>query len=424
MSFRPMVWSVLIVSSLSWGTFGVPTLSLAPVWGADEAAAGAETASAEDLEKEWDALVARREKLSKKLQLLSEEFGTLQPTKANPMGKDPKRAAEIQKEFEASINEFNEKTTPRMEELLPILAKAKYKVYLKNPKDKKAEEIVFNYLQMTYVAKQRFSEVAAIGKKLIEAGNKHPMVLNLTGASLFCEHQFDEAKKVLQMAAKDQSPDGQGIFREIGEKFLADCDEYTAMWEKEQAIRQKEEAAPAEKQNPHVLLTTTKGDVEIELFEDQAPNTVANFISLVEQGKYDNTGFHRVLPNFMAQGGDPKTLEEPIEDDGTGGPGYTIKCEWPRKDARMHFSGTLSMAHAGQDTGGSQFFITYVPTSHLNHKHTVFGRVVKGLDVAKQFEQGQPVGPTMDRIKTAKVLNKRDHEYVPKTTPEGDGPLK
>jgi len=385
---------------------------------ADDTPAGKGTVNIEELEKEWDSLVERRDNLTKKLQVLSEEFRTLQPTAANPKGKNPKRVAEIQQEFEKSVEEFNSKTTPRMEAILPTLAKAKYKAYLANPKDKKAEDILFNYLQMSYVSKQRYSEVASIGQKLIAAGNNHPMVLNLTGASLFCEHQFSEAKSVLELAGKDKSEQGQGIFAEIGQKFLAECDDYLGYWEKEQKIRETESAAPDEQKNPHVLLTTTKGDVEIELYEDQAPNTVANFISLVEKGKYDNVGFHRVIPNFMAQGGDPNTLTEALEDDGGGGPGYTIKCECNREDARMHFSGSLSMAHAGQDTGGSQFFITFIPTSHLNNKHTVFGRVVKGLDVVKQFEQGEPVGPGMDRIKSAKVLNKRNHEYVPETSPE------
>ncbi|MCA9095414.1 MAG: peptidylprolyl isomerase, partial [Planctomycetaceae bacterium] len=371
---------VLLTAAVSIAT---STSSIA----ADDAPAGKGTVNIEDLETEWDALVDRRNKLSKKLQILSEEFETLQPTAANPKPKNPKRIAEIQKEFEESVEEFNTKTTPRMEAILPTLAKAKYKAYLANPKDKKAEDILFNYLQMSYVAKQRYSEVAAIGQKLIAVGNKHPMVLNLTGASLFCEHQFSEAKSVLDMASKDKSEEGQGIFAEIGERFLADCNDYLKYWAKEQAIREQEKTAPDDMKNPHVLLTTTKGDIEIELFEDQAPNTVANFISLIEKGKYDNVGFHRVIPGFMAQGGDPNTLNANPGDDGSGGPGYTIKCECNRKDARMHFSGSLSMAHAGQDTGGSQFFITYIPTSHLNNRHTVFGRVVKGLDVAKDFEK-------------------------------------
>lgn len=419
MSCRISSWSFLILLVL-----GVSFWSPASLPAADDPPAAKEPVDIEELEKEWDALVVKRDKLTKKLQVLSEEFRTLQPTAADPKGKNPKRIAEIQKEFETSVEEFNTKTTPRMEEILPTLAKAKYKLYLKNPKDKKAEEILFNYLQMSYASKQRYSEVAAIGKKLVEAGNKNPMVLNLTGASLFCEHQFEEAKTILEMAAKDKTPDGQGIFAEVGEKFLADCNDYLKFWSKEQELRQQEEQAAGEAKNPRVLFTTTKGDIEIELFEDQAPNTVANFISLVEKGKYDNVGFHRVLPNFMAQGGDPNTLNDDIDDDGTGGPGYTIKCECNREDARMHFAGSLSMAHAGQDTGGSQFFITYLPTSRLNNMHTVFGRVVKGLEVAKQFEQGEPVGPGMDRIKTAKVLNKRNHEYVPETSPERKRGLK
>ena len=143
-----------------------------------------------------------------------------------------------------------------------------------------------NYQQMTYAAKQRYGEVAVIGKKLIEGGNNNPMLLNLTGASLFCEHQFPEAKAVLEQAAKDQSPEGQGMFAEIGERFLAECDDYQAYWTKEQVLREQEAAAPDDQKNPHVLLTTTKEDVKIELNEDQAPNTGANVIFNIATRKY------------------------------------------------------------------------------------------------------------------------------------------
>lgn len=399
---------------------GLSACSTVPLMAADEAEAKGNV-NIDELEKEWNALVAKRDKLTKKLQVLSEEYGTLVPSKAKPKGGDPKRLAAIEQEMQTSIDDFNSTVTPRMEAILPTLAKAKYKVYLNNPKDEKAEEIVFSYMQMSYAAKQRYGEVAAIGKKLIEKGIKHPMALNLTGASLFCTDQFAEAKQVLEMAADDKSEMGQGIFSEVGHRFLVDCDDYIKYWDRESKLREQETAAPEAMQNPHVLLTTTKGDVEIELFENQAPNTVANFISLVEKGKYDNVGFHRVLPDFMAQGGDPNTLNKDPNDDGQGGPGYTIKCECNRKDARMHFVGSLSMAHAGEDTGGSQFFITYMPATHLNGKHTVFGRVIKGMDVVRKFEQvqpGEPTGKEMDRIVSAKVLNKRNHEYVPETAPE------
>jgi cyclophilin family peptidyl-prolyl cis-trans isomerase len=171
-----------------------------------------------------------------------------------------------------------------------------------------------------------------------------------------------------------------------------------------------------DKQLPQVLLQTSQGDVVIELFEDNAPNTVANFISLVEKGFYDGLKFHRVIDEFMAQGGDPKGT-------GSGGPGYHIKCECYRKDAKKHDRGVISMAHAGRDTGGSQFFITYIKTDWLDGKHTVFGRVIKGMENVDKFAKtqiGQRQIPDVkcDIIKKATVLQKRDHEYKPETMKE------
>jgi cyclophilin family peptidyl-prolyl cis-trans isomerase len=168
---------------------------------------------------------------------------------------------------------------------------------------------------------------------------------------------------------------------------------------------------------PRVVISTTAGDLTVELFENEAPNTVANFLSLVEKGFYDGTPFHRVIGGFMAQGGDPTGT-------GGGGPGYAIACECGRPDARLHFRGTLSMAHAGPNTGGSQFFLTFRPTEHLDGKHTVFGRVIEGDEVlAKlartQDSKGMPVpGIEPDKIVAAKVLRKRDHAYTPETLPD------
>jgi cyclophilin family peptidyl-prolyl cis-trans isomerase len=152
---------------------------------------------------------------------------------------------------------------------------------------------------------------------------------------------------------------------------------------------------------PQVLLKTNKGEILLELYEDEAPNTVANFVSLVEQKFYDGLKFHRVIEGFMAQGGDPKGT-------GSGGPGYRIKCECVRKDHRKHARGVISMAHAGKDTGGSQFFITFDKTPHLDGKHTVFGHVIKGMDVVDKLRKG-------DVIEEATVVSKRDHEYKPET---------
>ncbi|MFM7845897.1 MAG: peptidylprolyl isomerase [Planctomycetota bacterium] len=160
---------------------------------------------------------------------------------------------------------------------------------------------------------------------------------------------------------------------------------------------------------PRVKIKTTKGDMVVELFENEAPETVGNFINLVESKFYNGLLFHRVLGNFMAQGGCPIGT-------GTGDPGYKIYCEWPKDNHRSHFRGTLSMAHAGKDTGGSQFFLTFVPTSHLNGRHTVFGRVIEGLDVLAKIQRINPEDPSRtppDKMLEVTVLRKRDHEYVP-----------
>ena len=139
-----------------------------------------------------------------------------------------------------------------------------------------------------------------------------------------------------------------------------------------------------------VLLQTTMGDVKIELFDEKMPITAGNFRKLVEKGFYNGTIFHRVIPNFMIQGGDP-------EGTGMGGPGYTIKDELPAGNANVR--GTISMANAGPNTGGSQFFINVVDNRRLDPKHPVFGRVVGGLDVADAISRTPRDGDDRPRTK-------------------------
>jgi cyclophilin family peptidyl-prolyl cis-trans isomerase len=158
-----------------------------------------------------------------------------------------------------------------------------------------------------------------------------------------------------------------------------------------------------------VKITTNKGEMVAELFENQAPGAVGNFISLIEKEFYDDLTFHRVIGSFMAQGGCP-------QGNGSGGPGYEIFCELDKPDYRRHFRGTLSMAHAGKDTGGSQFFLTFVPTAHLNGRHTAFGRVIEGLDVLAKLQRTEGEGndkAVPDRIVKIEVLRKREHPYEP-----------
>lgn len=130
------------------------------------------------------------------------------------------------------------------------------------------------------------------------------------------------------------------------------------------------------------VFKTEKGDFEIELFADKAPKTVNNFVFLARDGFYDGVTFHRVIAGFMAQGGDPTGT-------GTGGPGYKFADEF-HPDLKHSKPGILSMANAGRNTNGSQFFITYAPTPHLDGKHAVFGQVVKGMDVVRLIPERDP----------------------------------
>jgi peptidyl-prolyl cis-trans isomerase B (cyclophilin B) len=141
-------------------------------------------------------------------------------------------------------------------------------------------------------------------------------------------------------------------------------------------------------------IETDKGVLVVEFYEKDAPKAVKNFISLSEKGFYDGLTFHRVIPNFMIQGGCPKGT-------GSGGPGYTIDCELNGEN-QYHDKGVLSMAHAGRNTGGSQFFICHnrENTKHLDRNHTCFGKVVEGLEIIDQIKQG-------DKIK--KITIDKDH---------------
>jgi cyclophilin family peptidyl-prolyl cis-trans isomerase len=144
-------------------------------------------------------------------------------------------------------------------------------------------------------------------------------------------------------------------------------------------------------------LRTERGDIVVELYADRVPLTVENFVNLARAGFYDGTTFHRVIPGFMAQGGDPTGT-------GTGGPGYQFGDEF-HPSLRHDGPGILSMANAGAGTNGSQFFITHAATPHLDDKHSVFGRVTEGMDVVRALRERDPQRDRNpgDRIETIEI---------------------
>ena len=147
------------------------------------------------------------------------------------------------------------------------------------------------------------------------------------------------------------------------------------------------------------VIKTAKGDMTVSFYEEDAPKTVANFVKLAKEGFYDGLTFHRVLPDFVIQGGCPNSREGAKGTPGTGGPGYKIDCELNGNN-QHHERGVLSMAHAGRNTGGSQFFVCHSRnnTSHLDRVHTCFGKVTEGVDLVDDIRQG-------DRIESITIID-------------------
>ena len=169
---------------------------------------------------------------------------------------------------------------------------------------------------------------------------------------------------------------------------------------------------------PQVEIVTNFGRMVFELFEDDVPNTVANFVSLADSGFYDGTLSHRLIPGFMVQLGDPNTKSPELSNRwGTGGPDYRIACEYDGAGNQRNLPGTLSMAHAGRDTGGSQFFINDNDNKPLDNKHTVFGHLVEGDEVRQQIMKVPTAPgdrPTQEvRIERIRTVRKRSHDYTP-----------
>ncbi len=140
------------------------------------------------------------------------------------------------------------------------------------------------------------------------------------------------------------------------------------------------------------IIKTNKGEMKVELYSNETPNTVANFVKLAKDGFYDGLKFHRVIPNFVIQGGCPNSRDGAEGMPGTGGPGYSIDCE-VTADKQFHDRGVLSMAHAGRNTGGSQFFVCHSRdnTAHLDGNHTCFGKVTEGVDIVDDIRQGDSI---------------------------------
>jgi cyclophilin family peptidyl-prolyl cis-trans isomerase len=296
--------------------------------------------------------------------------------------------------------------------MLPSLQAAAEQAFIADESSKNLGNLLF-VMAMRHLRKDNYEESLRLGRLLLEHHFTDKDLSRMLASSAFPTMQLDDAKKFLAEAGNGAPSNDPDL-----KKVLTLVELYGPKWEREQKFR----AAEAQADDlPRVKLHTTQGDIVLELFENEAPNTVANFISLVEQELYDNTQFHRVIPGFVVQGGDPLS-KDPAKFEGQighGGPGYTIPSESSAPNHREHFRGSVSMALGeGPNSGGSQFFIDLAPTAPLDGQFTVFGRVIDGLDVLSKLQRFDPQNPTpgvtLDKITKAEVLRKRDHPYVPK----------
>jgi len=337
---------------------------------------------------------AKFEQAFAKWKVLLEELRTLRTEYKNA---EPQRRGEIRRQY----NQLAEKAEKMQVELLDSAEKA----YLAAPNaDRQLVDLLVGLCHIQ-LQRENYEEALRMARMLLDHKAPEGPLYGVAAIAAFNACQFDVAEQY-RKAAKEAN-----MLADDAEQQFGNLDYYKEVWPSEAKLRAAEAKA---NDLPRVLLKTSKGDIEVELFENEAPIAVANFVSLVQKGFYNGLTFHRVLPRFMAQGGCPKG-------DGTGGPGYTIPCECYQPNHRLHFRGTLSMAHAGRDTGGSQFFLTFVPIRHLDGRHTAFGRVVKGMEVLSLIQRRDPSKedqPDPDKILEAKVLRKRDHPYEPKKIAE------
>ncbi len=258
------------------------------------------------------------------------------------------------------------------------------------------------------LAENRYDEAGAMARNRPYDLAETPEIAIIDARSRMSRNEFQAAIDAID-AIPEAGLAKPGI-RANANRYRSMSQRWLALWEEEAAARAAEDAAGTA---PVMQLITSRGPVTVMLFEEQAPNTVANFIELSEQGFYNGTRFHRVEPNFVVQGGDPNSRPGTPGEPGTGGRGAQIPDEAGRDDKRLHFAGALAMAKAPNpnvpgssipNTSSSQFYVVLEPTESLNKEYTVFGRVIDGMEVLQRIRRD-------DELTAVTTISRPDREY-------------
>gem|GEM_PF-5900022 len=335
---------------------------------------------------EWASLDKLRKKIIKELGEFKKKFEI--SSRADKI--------KIRDSYQKLIDRWTTELEPRMTEL-------SFFVWEKKPTEELAKNLALRSNRFEYLAKTI--------DRMIAAKVDYKPIYQLGAVAHFNIHNFQRAKELFAKAEEVNSLDFGAV------QTKNQVENYIEFWKTERAIRQKEAQAEEEDKNPRVELKTNKGAIIVELFENQAPNTVKNFVRLVEQKKYDGTLFYQQDLNFPVYGGDLLYKKDRTKNEALG---YTMECECFRDDARLHFRGSLSMvldARRAKDSGGSAFSILRTPLPFQNpvkdglnpRGNTVFGRVVAGMEIVDHLLKD-------DFILEAKVLSKRKHPYIPYTS--------
>lgn len=389
------VW--LLVTSAAWAQEDPvqegPKQAAAGKVGADEQSSPSEkiakTGGGSSPEAEFQVLFAKWKGVIEQLRDLRTEWKT---------ASDGDRSA-VKKQWRSTL--------AKGEQLLPELIESAVAAYKTAPNEDRRKTRWLAKAVNDYVARDRYQAALEIATVLVDHDCDLPVgevarLYRNAGIAAFAMNQYQQMEELLAKAQEKRVVSEDNI-----KNLKADLENYREAWKREQELRAREAKAD---DLPRVKLTTNLGDIVVELYENEAPETVGNFIYLIKQGFYDGLTFHRVQSGFVAQTGCP-------HGDGTGGPGYTIYDECDRSDARKHFRGVLSMANRNvPNSGNSQFFITFRPAPHLDGRHTVFGRVIEGMDVVTRLRRRDPEDPKApepDKIVKAEVLRDRGHEYLP-----------
>lgn len=308
-------------------------------------------------------------------------------------------------EQKEEIGEKLQKYSEYITKLHPKLLDLAEDAWIEGPsKDPEMLRFIVEVLEVRLVTED-YEKAQEILKGLLELSIPDilPDLYDVAGETAFMLNNFEQAGKFFGIA------DEKKVLSEKCTFFKKDLSYYKTAWAKESILRERD----ASKKNlPRVSLETTKGTIVVELYENEAPNTVANFVYLVEKGYYDGLYFDSVIPGFGAETG--RSLES--ED---GGPGYTIRDEYDEQNARNHYRGTLSMSNNGPNTAGSRFFFSFSPMKELDGKFVVFGRIIQGMDVLSKLQRMDAANPDPmaepDQIVKAEVIRKDpDKKYRPK----------